>query len=346
MAPAADLGVQLATAERLLAERTVADEACTLAEATDEKAGKALERANDLLHRADAELQAARDGVATLGPPAIGRLPIAAAWAALTEWAEAQRADLGQRHDTLDSQRRELQRQRSDLEAAVRLSAARALEGDDTSARNTSQIADLLIRREAEAEGELKSFDERRSRHEQLGERIAGFAEQASVAETLGGLLRADGFEGWLMRAALQHLVENASVRLMELSGGQYSLELDDRTFAVRDHANADELRGARTLSGGETFLASLSLALALSEATAELAPEGAPQIESIFLDEGFGTLDADTLDTVAAAIEELGATGRMVVIVTHIRELADRMPVRLEVTKVGGSSTVARVEA
>ena len=135
-------------------------------------------------------------------------------------------------------------------------------------------------------------------------------------------------------------------MRLMELSGGQYSLVLDDRTFAVRDHANADELRSVRTLSGGETFLASLSLALAPVGGDRRAGPEGAPQIESIFLDEGFGTLDADTLDTVAAAIEELGATGRMVGIVTHIRELADRMPVRLEVTKVGGSSTVARVEA
>ncbi|CAN0312269.1 unnamed protein product, partial [Phaeothamnion confervicola] len=115
---------------------------------------------------------------------------------------------------------------------------------------------------------------------------------------------------------------------------------------AVRDHNNADDIRGARTLSGGETFLVSLSLALALASSTAELAPEGAPQLESIFLDEGFGTLDSNTLDTVASAIEELGASGRMVGIVTHIRELADRMPVRLEVTKSGGSSRVERVEA
>ena len=113
----------------------------------------------------------------------------------------------------------------------------------------------------------------------------------------------------------------------------------------MRDHTNADEVRSARTLSGGETFLASLSLALAVADATAELAPEGAPRMESIFLDEGFGTLDPHTLDTVATAVEELGTTGRFVGIVTHIRELADRMPVRLEVTKTGGSATVERIE-
>jgi DNA repair protein SbcC/Rad50 len=158
-------------------------------------------------------------------------------------------------------------------------------------------------------------------------------------------LMRADGFESWLMSSALEGLVDEASVQLRELSGGQFSLVLDDRSFAVRDHANADEVRSARTLSGGETFLASLSLALALADATAELAPEGTPTIESIFLDEGFGTLDSQALDTVAAAIEELGATGRMVGIVTHIRELADRIPVRLEVAKTASTSTVERVE-
>jgi exonuclease SbcC len=157
--------------------------------------------------------------------------------------------------------------------------------------------------------------------------------------------LSATGFEAWLMTAALDELCRRATTRLRALSGGQFSLVLRDRELLVRDHHHADELRGVRTLSGGETFLASLALALALAEATAELAPAGAPTIESIFLDEGFGTLDPDTLDTVAGAIEDLGASGRMVAIVTHIRELADRMPVRLEVAKSPGGSTVTRVD-
>ena len=177
------------------------------------------------------------------------------------------------------------------------------------------------------------------------GRAIAGLRETAAVAESLGRLLSATGFEAWLMGAALAELCARATDRLLTLSGGQFSLVVDDREFLVRDHANADELRNVRTLSGGETFLASLALALALAEATAELAPAGAPTIESIFLDEGFGTLDPDTMETVAGAIEELGASGRMVAIVTHIRELAERMPVRLEVTKTATGSTVRRVE-
>src|SRR5690606_17196128 len=129
------------------------------------------------------------------------------------------------------------------------------------------------------------------------------------------------------------------------LSGGQYSLVSEDGDFSIRDHRNADELRTVRSLSGGETFLASLSLALSLAENIAELAIEGGPRLDSMFLDEGFGTLDASTLDTVAAALEELSASGRLVGVVTHIRDLAERMPVRFEVTKDERTARVARVE-
>lgn len=95
-------------------------------------------------------------------------------------------------------------------------------------------------------------------------------------------------------------------------------------------------------MSGGETFLASLALALALADSVAELAVEGTPKLESMFIDEGFGTLDGETLDVVASAIEELGASGRLIGIVTHIRDLADRMPTRFVVSK---DATTARVD-
>ena len=136
-----------------------------------------------------------------------------------------------------------------------------------------------------------------------------------------------------------------ATSLLCELSGGAYSLTLDERSaFNVVDHRNADEVRSARTLSGGETFLASLALALALADQVGSLAAGGSARLESIFLDEGFGTLDPDTLDIVASAIEELGARGRMVGLISHVPELAERVPVRFEVVKRPGGSTVTRV--
>ena len=143
----------------------------------------------------------------------------------------------------------------------------------------------------------------------------------------------------------LRWLVEGATARLHELSSGQYSLDLSERNeFLVIDHRNADEPRLAKTLSGGETFLASLALALSLAEQVANLAARGSAKLEALFLDEGFGTLDAETLDVVAATIEQLG-TERMVGLVTHVPELAGRIPVQYRVTKVGNASSVERVE-
>jgi len=110
---------------------------------------------------------------------------------------------------------------------------------------------------------------------------------------------------------------------------------------------HADSTRPVRTLSGGETFQASLALALALSRQVASLAASGAAKLESIFLDEGFGTLDETSLDVVAATLENLAATGeRMVGVITHVPALADRIPVRFQVTRSGAKSRIERITA
>lgn len=167
----------------------------------------------------------------------------------------------------------------------------------------------------------------------------------AQVAGELGRHLNAHHFRRWLQNQVLKWLVEGATAKLKELSSGQYSLGLDHRNeFQVIDHRNADEPRPAKTLSGGETFLASLALALSLAEQIAGLAAHGSPKLDALFLDEGFGSLDPETLDVVAASIDQLGAE-RMVGLVTHVSELAERIPVQYRVKKVGNCSSVERVE-
>jgi exonuclease SbcC len=167
----------------------------------------------------------------------------------------------------------------------------------------------------------------------------------AQVAGMLGRHLRAEGFERWLLEEAFRRLVSGASQILRGLSNGQYSLEYDDRlNFEVVDHQNADERRSARTLSGGETFLASLALALTLAEQVADLAAQGSARLESLFLDEGFGTLDGDTLDVVTNAIVELSAQGRVVGLVTHQQALANEIPVQYRVTKSPATATIEKV--
>jgi len=111
------------------------------------------------------------------------------------------------------------------------------------------------------------------------------------------------------------------------------------------DTWNGDEERSVRTLSGGETFLASLSLALALSEQVRSLSVTERATLDSLFLDEGFGTLDPETLRTVVDAIEQLAGDGRLVGVITHVRELAEQFP-RLEVRKSQRGSTVAFVSS
>jgi exonuclease SbcC len=142
----------------------------------------------------------------------------------------------------------------------------------------------------------------------------------------------------------MAQLVAGATERLRDLSSGQYSLTYEGGEFVVVDHRNADQTRPARTLSGGETFLASLSLALALADRLASFAGQRTVRLDALFLDEGFGTLDADTLDVVASAIEDLGARGRMVGLISHVPELAERVPVRYEVRKVGNAATITQV--
>jgi exonuclease SbcC len=171
--------------------------------------------------------------------------------------------------------------------------------------------------------------------------------ERFELHNAMARHLGATGFEKWMLDEATELLVAGATEMLLELSGGQYSLALDERGagFVVVDHGNADDRRSARTLSGGETFLASLALALALADQLSVLAARGGARLDSIFLDEGFGTLDPATLDTVASAIEELGAKGRVVGIISHVAALAERVPVRFEVTKGPHTSTVERID-
>ncbi|RRS02270.1 SMC family ATPase [Glycomyces terrestris] len=169
------------------------------------------------------------------------------------------------------------------------------------------------------------------------------FAHEAEVAKALASHLEARRFMEWLLSEALDELVEGATVMLNRITGGQYDLIYRDQDFWVVDHHDADMARPARSLSGGETFAASLSLALALSDQLASLARHGA-SLESIILDEGFGTLDPETLDAVATTLEALTlSAGRTVGLVTHVAELAERVPVRFRITKDAKGSHVEK---
>ena len=284
-----------------------------------------------------------RDRLAALSPPAADRADLGGAWAALVAWADETRPALEERVAELATKVTDAETERAEIDQRIRETCAE-LDVDVDGRDPRDAATEARERARSRHEGLVKD----RARAAELEGQRAGLIETKAVAEELGRHLRADRFEKWILDEALQGLVEGATEILRELSGGAYSLTLDEAgaNFAVVDHANADAVRGAKTLSGGETFLASLALALALADQVVDLAAGSSARLESIFCDEGFGSLDLDTLDVVATALEELGAGGRMVGVVSHVPELAERLPVRFEVRKGPTTSTVTRVDA
>ena len=286
-------------------------------------------------------LRDARDDVVRLGAPRADAGDLAKAWAELAGWAADQRSALARRQPELEAAARDLQQQAAGQTAS--LTGLLASHGV-TALTDVSQAAVAVGRQLTRAEESLKQLRADRNRAARLDRQIAAHREEQQVASGLGTLLRATSFERWLCGEALDSLVEEASATLMELSGGQYQLDRDDRNdLFVIDFEDAGARRPVHTLSGGETFQASLALALALSRQVVGLSA-GQRDLNSMFLDEGFGTLDADTLETVATTLERLAAdSDQMVGIVTHVAALAERVPVRFVVSRAGSSSALSK---
>ena len=145
-------------------------------------------------------------------------------------------------------------------------------------------------------------------------------------------------FPSFAAEMVFRQLSTIANTQLEYLTSGRYQLKVENISkLAVVDKWNANEERPVETLSGGESFLTSFALALGLSEVS-----RGRAQIGSLFLDEGFGTLDAETLDTVINALEGLRLQGRSVFLISHIEKLTRHLPVEIRVRKGrNGGSTV-----
>ena len=287
-----------------------------------------------------AALRRSRDRVVGLGAPAVEGADLAGAWDALAAWAgvPARRAGQAAARAGRGAPATLSQQLASDGRALTRLLAEHGITrrhrpragsrrrwpgAGRTPRRNSKPCARPASRRPGWTGRSPRPA--RRSRSRRARPAAPGHA-----------------FERWLCSEALDSLVAEASVTLRELSGGQYELDRDERNeLVVIDYEDAGARRPVHTLSGGETFQASLALALALSRQVVELSA-GMRDLNSMFLDEGFGTLDEDTLETVASTLERLAEdSGRMVGIVTHVAALAERVPVRFVVSRTGTSSAL-----
>ncbi|NBE94069.1 SMC family ATPase [Nonomuraea sp. KC401] len=288
-------------------------------------------------------LESARDRLLVSGghddpPPPLTRDDLHRAWTDLLAWrdraGQAARTALAACDEQLAQAGETLARDRRRL--GERLAEHGVVPPRDAS---PDQLGAAVAGAAARVESALDRVRDDRRRAADLDAQVTRKEHEAKVAHELALRLRANAFERWLCAEALAVLVASASETLRELSDGQYELTLSDRTgdIEVVDHGEAGMRRSARTLSGGETFQAALALALALSGAVAK-------GLDSIFLDEGFGTLDPATLDTVATTLERLAAgQDRMIGVVTHVPALAERVPVRFEVRRDAKGSHVRK---
>ena len=206
--------------------------------------------------------------------------------------------------------------------------------------------------------------------HEHLRRAVDGVEQSATAYEEaadssadlirVASLARGENEAGtplatWVLQARFEEVLVFANERLSQMSSGRYELirvaeETGQRRrrkglgLAVVDHLGDERARDPRTLSGGETFYVSLSLALALADVVS--AESGGVSLETLFIDEGFGTLDADTLQTVMAEVDHLRAGGRTVGIVSHVAELRDQIAERIAVRRVASGGSTLRVTA
>ena len=157
------------------------------------------------------------------------------------------------------------------------------------------------------------------------------------------GSARGDKFSQFAQGLTLSHLARLANLRLRQLTGRYTILKTPNRNLELQivDHDQADTVRPMASLSGGESFLVSLALALGLSELAGHKA-----RIESLFIDEGFGTLDPDALNTALDALEKLQHSGKMIGIISHVADLKERIGTQIRVRPgAGGNSTVHVVD-
>lgn len=201
-------------------------------------------------------------------------------------------------------------------------------------------------------------LSERLDRFKSLAKKIIALADDLrdadknylmwkTLSDTANGYVSKISFQRYYLATMFKEVILEANNRLEKMSSGRYRFQLKEDTSGRERKAGLDleifdeysgTARPVETLSGGESFLASLSLALGLAAVVQNNS--GGIRLDTIFIDEGFGSLDSETLDFAMRTLIELQSGGRLVGIISHVEELKNQMPVRLEVTRGKTGST------
>ncbi|MDP6934064.1 MAG: SbcC/MukB-like Walker B domain-containing protein, partial [Myxococcota bacterium] len=265
------------------------------------------------------------------------------------DFLDARRTD--EAMEALDMQIREWTERRTRI--AARLEAARKdtegltdpdIPALETAARSANEDHEASLQELGRVSKEIEDLENTRTRLIQIEEEQS---EDTRSKQLVGRLSRAANgdnganlsFERFVLAALLEEVLVQATSRLQTMSNGRYTLHRATGSRDLRKKGGLDlevldaqtgRSRPVSTLSGGEGFAASLALALGLADIVQ--SQTGGTHLDAIFVDEGFGTLGEEDLDAVMSALQDLRKGGRLVGIISHVRELADRIPVRLEV--------------
>ncbi|MGJ8742999.1 AAA family ATPase [Polaribacter sp.] len=204
-----------------------------------------------------------------------------------------------------------------------------------------------LISEKGEIIQAFRKDKEIRDRNQEVYKKIDAQLEICNVWKELYTVIgnSKDAFNVYVQRLTLKHLLDLANVHLFKLNK-RYSLKMEDTykpkeelNFNLIDHYQTDQMRLVDTSSGGEKFIISLALALGLSD----LASKNV-KIDSLFIDEGFGTLDNHTLETVISTLETLQSQGKLIGIISHVENLKERIPTQIKITKKSNGISVVEI--
>ena len=320
--------------------------AAALGDAVEE--AHAAERAADAAARADADAAEARSR-ATAALAELERGPVAALRSAASRAASRGRLDPPDDDAGAEELVTAARRLRATALEAAAVHARRAGEAGARAAairgRLATEGAALGIGDPDQVGGAVQRLaDARAAARARLLERegvaVAARALAAEAAEAVARAqlhrqvaldLRANQFPRFLLARYRERLARAASEHLVELSDGMYRFAAaEPDPMAVVNRRRGERLRAASTLSGGERFLASLALALGLGD----VAAESSGRLDCLFLDEGFSTLDADSLEQALVGVERLQGDGRLIGVITHLPGVAERLGASLHVTK------------
>ncbi|EDT23538.1 AAA family ATPase [Clostridium perfringens] len=212
----------------------------------------------------------------------------------------------------------------------------RVLQEKNNTEKELKEVEEIKIRLVTESESIKKKLEEQRD----ILHIKAKQEHKLALLSDLEKLFKGKKFVEFIAANQLKSISIEASKKLKDITNGVYGLEVDENgKFIIRDYKNGGAERDASTLSGGETFLASLALALSLSS---QIQLKGTAPLELFFLDEGFGTLDDNLLDVVMSSLERLHHERLSVGIISHVESIKNRVPVKLILTPaeagIGGS--------